>query len=599
MPIKRTPTATLAASNPDIAAQWHPDKNAKLLPTDITAGSNRRVWWRCATKPLHEWDAVIANRAKGDGCPYCSKRRVMLENSLAASHPAIAAEWHPEKNNGLLATEVGSGSGRRVWWRCATDCRHVWSTLIVKRTARSHGCPYCAGRVCLSEDSISATHPETAALWDHNNNGSTMPTDVSFGSNREFAWVCPAGHRWRNTVQQQVFRGDCLYCKGRPIGYEPPRKRDEPFTIEHPEIAADWHPHLNGIARPEDFTGGSGFMAWWQCPRRPDHKWRTSIANRCKSGGTKCPKCAWPQTSRPELRVRAELEYIFPDAIGRHRPLKDSRKEVDVYLPSYRAGIEYDGARYHQSPQYDEAKRREIEEGGTLLFRVREQPLSLSGERDIRLVGKFQFRTMVDLLSQIATHLPLISADRRRVEEYIRDGAFQAVDRYSDFVNQLPGPNLENSLAEKFPEIAAELHPTLNHGLAARDVTFGSNEHVWWQCSMNIDHVWKAPPSRRTGLDRRGCPHCYLLNKPEIGRAGSARRLAVFYEHVKQVVGPIVANMRRDGAHDGEIAAELNQRGIPARKSGPWSKQRVYLVRHLFARLSGGNTPRSDTKRIK
>ena len=37
----------LEALYPDLAAQWDEAKNGALRPSDVTAGSNRRVWWRC------------------------------------------------------------------------------------------------------------------------------------------------------------------------------------------------------------------------------------------------------------------------------------------------------------------------------------------------------------------------------------------------------------------------------------------------------------------------------------------------------------------------------------------------------------------------
>lgn len=59
----------LATVNPNLAVEWHPSKNGSLLPSQITAGSNKKVWWlgKCG----HEWEAAIYSRAAGKGCPYC------------------------------------------------------------------------------------------------------------------------------------------------------------------------------------------------------------------------------------------------------------------------------------------------------------------------------------------------------------------------------------------------------------------------------------------------------------------------------------------------------------------------------------------------
>ena len=48
------------ADNPQLVAEWHPTKNRDLTPKDVTAGSNKKVWWQC--EKGHEWEAVIASR---------------------------------------------------------------------------------------------------------------------------------------------------------------------------------------------------------------------------------------------------------------------------------------------------------------------------------------------------------------------------------------------------------------------------------------------------------------------------------------------------------------------------------------------------------
>ena len=61
----------LAFINPTLAQEWHPSKNAGLLPSQITSGANRKVWWKCS-KCGNEWQATVATRKKGIGCAVCS-----------------------------------------------------------------------------------------------------------------------------------------------------------------------------------------------------------------------------------------------------------------------------------------------------------------------------------------------------------------------------------------------------------------------------------------------------------------------------------------------------------------------------------------------
>ena len=63
----------LLTTNPKLASEWHPTKNADLLPTMASSGSHKKVWWIC--KNGHEWQAEIANRNAGNGCPVCRKNR--------------------------------------------------------------------------------------------------------------------------------------------------------------------------------------------------------------------------------------------------------------------------------------------------------------------------------------------------------------------------------------------------------------------------------------------------------------------------------------------------------------------------------------------
>jgi hypothetical protein len=61
----------LETTNPSLAAEWHPTKNGEMSTRDITSGTHKRAWWICPQG--HEWEAVIANRRSGHGCPRCAK----------------------------------------------------------------------------------------------------------------------------------------------------------------------------------------------------------------------------------------------------------------------------------------------------------------------------------------------------------------------------------------------------------------------------------------------------------------------------------------------------------------------------------------------
>ena len=65
----------LSETNPDIASEWCEEKNNPLTPYNVTAGSNKKVYWKCKVCG-YEWEAIISNRTrKNQGCPLCYTKR--------------------------------------------------------------------------------------------------------------------------------------------------------------------------------------------------------------------------------------------------------------------------------------------------------------------------------------------------------------------------------------------------------------------------------------------------------------------------------------------------------------------------------------------
>ena len=64
---------SLSETNPILAKEWNYERNDNLKPTDVTANSDKVVWWRCS-KDGQEWEARISSRNKGEtGCLKCFK----------------------------------------------------------------------------------------------------------------------------------------------------------------------------------------------------------------------------------------------------------------------------------------------------------------------------------------------------------------------------------------------------------------------------------------------------------------------------------------------------------------------------------------------
>jgi hypothetical protein len=138
-------TNNLAVLYPSIAAEWHPENNGRIQPSEVVATSTRVAWWRCLRESRHEWRTSVRDRTRELlGCPFCSNARACESNNLCVTHPKIAQEWHLTKNESLSPSEFTPGSSRCVWWRCQS-CANEWRARIANRTSRASACPACAG----------------------------------------------------------------------------------------------------------------------------------------------------------------------------------------------------------------------------------------------------------------------------------------------------------------------------------------------------------------------------------------------------------------------------------------------------------------------
>lgn len=201
----------LATVNPALAAEWHPMKN-DLLPSQVTAGSNKKVWWKgpCG----HEWKAEIMNRSRGCGCPYCANRHVKRGvNDFATVMPILAAEWHPIKNGGRKPDQFAYKSNEKVWW--LGKCGHEWQATIASRTV-GRGCPYCSGmKILPGYNDLMATNPRLAAEWDLEKNLNLLPTQVSPKSKKIVWWKGVCGHEWKASITARNIGRGCPLCSQR------------------------------------------------------------------------------------------------------------------------------------------------------------------------------------------------------------------------------------------------------------------------------------------------------------------------------------------------------------------------------------------------
>ena len=54
--------------------------------------------------------------------------------SIRVSHPEVAAQLHPTKNEGVTPDQIIAGSNKKYWWKCPEGPDHEWLTTPGSRT---------------------------------------------------------------------------------------------------------------------------------------------------------------------------------------------------------------------------------------------------------------------------------------------------------------------------------------------------------------------------------------------------------------------------------------------------------------------------------
>lgn len=136
----------------------------------------------------------------------------------------------------------------------------------------------------LMEFAEAKHRPELVDQWNAEANGGLTPGTITIGSDKRIWWRCALGHEYETRLDSRVSGTGCPYCAGRKAW---PGFND--LTTLFPEVAAEWHPTLNGSLTPDQVTKGGKQKVWWRCDQ--GHVWKAALYARTRKNGTGCPVC--------------------------------------------------------------------------------------------------------------------------------------------------------------------------------------------------------------------------------------------------------------------------------------------------------------------
>ena len=184
--------------------------------------------------------------------------KVTKENCMVTTHPELAAEFHPTKNDDLTPETVIAGTSKKLWWKCPKGDDHEWDATGSDR-AHGKGCAVCAGRKVVPSNCMATTHPQLTAEFHPTLNDEISPFGVTSGSGKKIWWRCPIGHEYQASPEKRTRKSSptgCPYCSGNKVS------KENCLLAKFPEIAAEWHPTMNGRSFNRFL---SGFQVWHWC----------------------------------------------------------------------------------------------------------------------------------------------------------------------------------------------------------------------------------------------------------------------------------------------------------------------------------------------
>lgn len=110
---------------------------------------------------------------------------------------------------------------------------------------------------------------------------------------------------------------------------------------DNPDLCKEWAYELNEFG-PEYYTKRSHSEVFWKCNEHGVYSLPIDWRNRINGRG--CPLCNAGQSSYPEQALYTYLSNTFKDTLSR---FKIDGYEYDIYIPSIKLAIEYDGYPWH------------------------------------------------------------------------------------------------------------------------------------------------------------------------------------------------------------------------------------------------------------
>ena len=468
---------------PVIGEYWNYDKNI-VNPQTLKIGDSNSYNWKCK-KCGYEWKTRIGHIIRDfNGCRICNKG-VNLENTKRITSSDLIKEWDYHKNINIDPEKISINSREKVWWICPKG--HSYSSRVYSRNAGT-GCPYCSNHKVLSGfNDLASLKPISLKEWDYAKNPDLTPNSILAGSVKKVHFICSKGHEYEMKVRDYYNGYNCPVCANRVI-----EEGINDFASFNERLLKEWNYEKNTI-KPTEISAKSNEKVWWigEC----GHEWQATVNSRTMLK-TNCPICA--EERHASVSEKSVLFYIinsqkYKEVLENYKDGK-IKLELDIYIPSIKTAIEYDGERWHRNIEKDLKKDLMCEKNKIRLIRIRENGCPNYNSSSIKIYLPNNKTKGLEIGIKKVLDLLKINNNDINIE---RDT--------TEILSMINFMVKENSILITNPDIAKEWHPVKNGNLKPEHTKPGSNKKVWWICPHG--HEYQLCVNART-VRGHGCPYC-------------------------------------------------------------------------------------------
>lgn len=355
-------------------------------------------------------------------------------------------------------------------------------------------------------------------------------------------WICrDCGHKWpqsplnrtnfyidKTRIEKKGKISSCPLCKFKDLGKKVSAgiiKKRGNLLDKYPDLCKQWDYDRNTIL-PSKVSPGSNVNRFWLCLKHGSYS--QAPASRTGPHKSGCPFCNTKKVSKPEFRIYSEMLTVFGEV---KRNQKHFGREIDIFLPKQKFGIEIDG-HYHRGKLLQDIKKNEhFKKKGIKILRIREPKLKPICSDDFNYNGKaIELKDIKNCLKIIQKRVLLSDEENKKINKYLKLTKFNNEKKYKLLIKYLPYPPREDSLATKNPEVCKTWDYEKNYPLVPEIFTIGSREKVWWTCNKkasdhpqvlkffpdSIKYLKKHESFEQSISDRskgRGCINCGVISR--------------------------------------------------------------------------------------